>query len=385
MHKDQTTTGVSLLLALNAASAKLQSSIKNEQAVFAAFHEQVINLKLRGGISLLDSSGKILEFKVITYDTPLRRMLTRFEKLLHYHSVGYRIAIHQVDVYERVVQGGSAQFVQDTSQVTAQVMPKVAINMVRPLLKVLGSPPGIFAPIRNGTRVVGMLNIVGPNLTELDIPAVQALANHIGIALENAQLVQNLQETRDELDQAYAATLEGWVQALELRDNEIEGHTLRVAQLTVDFAKKLGFPDDELPHIRRGALLHDIGKMAIPDHILRKPAELDAEEWAVVRKHPELALNWLSGIPYLRKSLVIPYCHHEKWDGSGYPRGLAGEQIPMAARIFAVVDVWDALTSSRPYRHGNGKDEAIRYIHEQAGAHFDPEIAQKFLKFYAHS
>jgi putative nucleotidyltransferase with HDIG domain len=385
MQKDQTTTGVSLLLALNAASAKLQSSIKNEQAVFAAFHEQVINLKLRGGISLLDASGKILEFKVITYDTPLRRMLTRFEKLLHYHSVGYRIAIHQVDVYEQVITQGSAHFVPDTSQVTAQVVPKVAKNLIGPLLKALGSPPGIFAPIRNGSQVIGMMNIVGPNLTELDIPAVQALANHIGIALENAQLVQNLQETRDELDRAYEATLEGWVQALELRDNLTEGHTLRVAQLTVDFAEKLGFPSEELPHLRRGALLHDIGKMAIPDQILLKPAELDADEWAVMRKHPELALNWLSGIPYLHKSLIIPYCHHEKWDGSGYPRGLMGDQIPMAARIFAVVDVWDALTSSRPYRNRNGKDEAIQYIREQAGGHFDPTIAKKFLEFYSHA
>ena len=166
---------------------------------------------------------------------------------------------------------------------------------------------------------------------------------------------------------------------LELRDQETQGHTLRVTDLTEELARKIGVPEEIIPHIRRGALLHDIGKMGIPDTILKKPGPLTEDEWTIMRQHPEYARQFLAHIDYLVPSLDIPYCHHEKWDGSGYPRGLKGEEIPLAARIFAVVDVFDALTSDRPYRKAWGKREALDYISEQTGKHFDPQIPPAFL------
>ncbi len=189
-----------------------------------------------------------------------------------------------------------------------------------------------------------------------------------------------MQRSNLELGLAYDAALEGWTRALDLRDQETEGHTQRVTDLAVQLARAMGLPDEEIVHIRRGALLHDIGKMGIPDRILLKPDALTAEEWEIMRKHPVYAYEMLHPIPYLRQALEIPYCHHEKWDGTGYPRGLKGEQIPLAARLFAVVDVWDALRSNRPYRKAWSDAEALEYIREQAGKHFDPAVVEVFLK-----
>ena len=153
-----------------------------------------------------------------------------------------------------------------------------------------------------------------------------------------------------ELVQAYDATLEGWAKALEIRDQETSGHTQRAANMTLELAKAMKIPEEELINIRRGALLHDIGKMGIPDKILQKPGELTAEEWKTMRKHTQYAVEWLSPIEYLSSALDIPHYHHEKWNGSGYPHGLKGEEIPLSARIFSVIDMWDALCSDRPYR-----------------------------------
>jgi HD-GYP domain-containing protein (c-di-GMP phosphodiesterase class II) len=167
---------------------------------------------------------------------------------------------------------------------------------------------------------------------------------------------------------------------LDLRDRETEGHSRRVTELTVKLAKTLGMSDDEIIHIRRGALLHDMGKIGVPDSILHKPAKLTDEEWAIMRRHPQLAYDMLFIIEYLRPALEIPLNHHEKWDGTGYPRGLKGEEIPIVARLFAVVDVWDALTSDRPYRPAWSQDEALAYIREQSGKHFDPQVVDLFFK-----
>ncbi|HMV29591.1 MAG TPA: HD-GYP domain-containing protein, partial [Anaerolineales bacterium] len=169
--------------------------------------------------------------------------------------------------------------------------------------------------------------------------------------------------------------------ALDLRDRETEGHTQRVTNLTVKLARQMGVPDADILHIRRGALLHDIGKMGIPDKILHKPDKLTAEEWAVMRQHTNYAYQMLTPITYLKPALDIPRCHHEKWDGTGYPDGLKGEQIPIAARIFAVVDVWDALTSDRSYRDAWTKEKAIEFIRSESGKHFDPKVAETFLSF----
>jgi putative nucleotidyltransferase with HDIG domain len=193
-------------------------------------------------------------------------------------------------------------------------------------------------------------------------------------------MFQDLQRSNADLGLAYEATIEGWSRALDLRDNETEGHTLRVTAEALKLARSLGVRQDELDHIRRGALLHDIGKIGVPDSILLKPGPLAVEEWAVMRRHPIIAYEMLSPIPYLRPALDIPYCHHEKWNGSGYPRGLRGEQIPLAARIFAVVDVWDALSSGRPYRSAWEPDAVVKYIRSQGGEHFDPHVAEAFLR-----
>jgi HD-GYP domain-containing protein (c-di-GMP phosphodiesterase class II) len=176
----------------------------------------------------------------------------------------------------------------------------------------------------------------------------------------------------------------GLAHALDLRDAEAEGHSRRVAAITVQLASALGLPPSEMARVRRGALLHDIGKLGVPDAILLKPGPLTESEWVSVRQHPIYAYEMLAPIPHLRPVVEMPYCHHEKWDGSGYPRGLKGPQIPLAARIVAVADVWDALTSNRPYRRALPPEQVRAHIREQAGRHFDPEVVEAFLALDAH-
>jgi HD-GYP domain-containing protein (c-di-GMP phosphodiesterase class II) len=208
---------------------------------------------------------------------------------------------------------------------------------------------------------------------------LETLAGQTAIAIEISSLFQSLQRSNQELVHAYNSTIEGWARALDLRDRETEGHTQRVTMLTLQLARTLGVKDSELVHIHRGALLHDVGKLGIPDAILHKPGPLTDEEQRMMHQHPPLAYNLLVPIPFLRPALDIPYCHHEKWDGSGYPRGLKGEEIPLAARIFTIVDAFDALTSDRPYRRGLPNEEALQYIREQAGRQFDPNLVEVFL------
>jgi len=210
---------------------------------------------------------------------------------------------------------------------------------------------------------------------------LEALAGQAAIAIDSTQLFSNLQRANLDLSLAYDATIEGWSHAMDLRDHETEGHTLRVTDLTVKLAHAMRVNESQLTAIRRGALLHDIGKMGIPDSILLKEGNLTEEEWVVMRKHPELAREMLLPINYLNDALDIPYCHHEKWDGSGYPQKLKGDQIPLVARIFAIVDVWDALTNDRTYRKKWTKQKALEYIKEQSGSHFDPHIADVFLNY----
>jgi putative nucleotidyltransferase with HDIG domain len=209
---------------------------------------------------------------------------------------------------------------------------------------------------------------------------VDMLGSQAAIAIDGSLIYENLQSTNAELIMAYDETIEGWAQAMDLRDKETEGHSLRVAEMAVRLAENLDTNLEDLIHIRRGALLHDIGKLGIPDEILLKAGPLTEEEWVSMRNHPEFANHMLAPIRYLRAAKEIPYCHHEKWDGTGYPRNLKGEQIPMAARIFAVVDVFDALTSDRPYRKAWSKEKALEHIRTSAGSHFDPQVVEAFLK-----
>lgn len=209
---------------------------------------------------------------------------------------------------------------------------------------------------------------------------LETLGGQAAIAIDNAQMFESMQRSNQELITAYDATILGWSLAMDLRDQETEGHTQRVTELTVKLARRMGISQQDLVHIRRGALLHDIGKLGVPDHILLKPEPLSQIEWAIMRQHPTYAYKMLLPIHYLRPALEIPYCHHEKWDGTGYPRGLKGENIPIAARIFTVADVWDALRTNRPYRKSWSVEETRLYIQNEAGRHFDPEIAAEFIK-----
>lgn len=236
--------------------------------------------------------------------------------------------------------------------------------------------------IAKGT-VLGVLEVFHRELIVSNgewLAFLETLAGQAAIAIDNAELFSKLERSNVDLLRAYDATIEGWAHALDLKDEETENHSQRVTELTLRIAGKMGIKEEKLAHVRRGALLHDIGKMGIPDNILLKPGKLTDEEWEIMRKHTVYAFEMLSPIDYLRPALDIPYCHHEKWDGSGYPRELKGKQIPLEARIFAVVDVYDALTSDRPYRKAWTREQVLEHIREQSGKHFDPRVVDVFLK-----
>jgi HD-GYP domain-containing protein (c-di-GMP phosphodiesterase class II) len=245
---------------------------------------------------------------------------------------------------------------------------------------------GVCVPVRTVEEITGVLfaSVESPRLiTPSEIHLATTIAEIAGNAIHRMRLNEQTRRLLANLTWAYDDTIEGWARALDLRDKETQGHTRRVVELTLTLARELGFAEDKLQAIRWGALLHDIGKMGIPDAILLKPGSLDANEWEIMRMHPAYAHRLLAPIEYLRDALDIPYCHHEKWDGTGYPRGLKGEAIPLVARIFAVVDVWDALRSDRPYRAAWPRERAREHIREQAGAHFDPRVVAAFLELNA--
>jgi putative nucleotidyltransferase with HDIG domain len=237
-------------------------------------------------------------------------------------------------------------------------------------------------PLMAKGRVLGVLEMFhrSPLKPDKDLQNFFVMvAGQAAIAIDSAMMFSELQRSNVELSLAYDATIEGLSRALDLRDKETKEHTFRVTDITVKLATRLGVKQADMIHVRRGAILHDIGKVAIPDQILFKPGPLAQEEWAIMRRHPDIAVELLSPVSYLEPALEIPHWHHEKWDGSGYPDGLSQEDIPFAARLFAVADVYDALTSNRPYRAAWSKWEAVQYIEEQAGTHFDPRVVPEFL------
>jgi PAS domain-containing protein len=209
---------------------------------------------------------------------------------------------------------------------------------------------------------------------------LEALAGQAAIAADNANLFNDLQRSNDELIMAYDSTLEGWARALDYRDKETEGHSRRVTDMTVELARTMGLPEEEIVHIKRGALLHDIGKLGVPDGVLLKPGKLSDAERKQMERHPRIAYELISPVEFLRPAIDIPFCHHEKWDGSGYPRGLKAGEIPFSARIFSVVDVWDALRSERPYRTAWPVEKVTAYLRSRAGIDFDPRTVGMFLK-----
>jgi len=221
---------------------------------------------------------------------------------------------------------------------------------------------------------------------DLDVKVSNRSNDEISVLTESFNtMVASLNRSQKELLRSYDDTLEGWANALELRDKETEGHSKRVTQLTVRLAEAMGIHGDALVNIRRGALLHDIGKMGTPDAILHKNGPLDEEERRIIQKHPQDAYHMLKQIDYLQAALEIPYCHHEKWDGTGYPRGLRGQEIPISARMFAIVDVWDALVSDRPYRKAMPREEVIEFLKSQSGTHFDPQVVGVFVEILSSS
>ena len=246
-------------------------------------------------------------------------------------------------------------------------------------VKGLASIAGV--PLITHGETIGSL-VIGAHhqFSENDLRLLKAIAGFAASAIHRADLFEQTRQQADELKQAYDSTLEGWALALELRDKETQGHSVRIAKLTLKLAKRLGIPAEEMENIRRGALLHDIGKLGVPDTVLLKQGKLNAEEWEVMQKHPLYAYDMLSAIRDFKDAIDIPYCHHEWWDGSGYPRGLEGKSIPLPARIFCIVDVWDALTSNRPYRGAWTKKEALAHIINQAGTHFDPDVVNEFIQ-----
>jgi HAMP domain-containing protein len=204
--------------------------------------------------------------------------------------------------------------------------------------------------------------------------------DEVAVLTENFnQMIASIQQSKTNLVDAYTSTLEGWARAMDLRDNETEFHMRRVTELSLRLAKRMGIEGKQLTDLYQGALLHDIGKIGVSDVLLRKPGELTKDEWVQMRKHPQFAYEMLYPIEHLRSALSIPFCHHEKWDGSGYPNGLKGEEIPLLARIFAIVDVWDAMTSDRAYRKALPEEIAVKYIIESRGTHFDPRVVDAFL------
>jgi HD-GYP domain-containing protein (c-di-GMP phosphodiesterase class II) len=238
-------------------------------------------------------------------------------------------------------------------------------------------------PLSAREQILGVLEIFHRSALSADEDwkgFLNALAGQASVAIDSAMMFKNLQLSNVELTLAYDKTIDGWSRALDLRDKETEDHTRRVTELTLRLARQLDISDAELVHIRRGSTLHDIGKVSIPDHILFKPGPLTKEEWEIMQRHPSIAAEILKPISYLAPALPIPRFHHEKWNGSGYPDGLAGEAIPLAARIFAFADVYDALTSDRPYRPAWSQVEALAYIHKNSGIHFDPELVPVFVR-----
>jgi putative nucleotidyltransferase with HDIG domain len=242
----------------------------------------------------------------------------------------------------------------------------------------------LCAPLKIKNELIGVIYVDNRARSGIfqvrDQNLITAFCNQAAVAIDNAQLFDDLQDKNRELEEAYQATLEGWVSALDMRDKETEGHTQRVTVLTRRLARAMGVDDSQMIHITRGALLHDIGKMAISDTILLKRGALTEEERELMKQHPVFAYEMLKRIDFLLPAIDIPHYHHEKWDGTGYPDGLKGDEIPFAARIFPVVDVWDALTSNRPYRDGLPQDEVRERIKADSGKHFDPRVVEAFLR-----
>jgi PAS domain S-box-containing protein len=371
-------------IAITMENARLLEQTQKQLERLSALHD--IDLVINSSLDLRVTLNILLDQVVekLNIDAAAVLLLNQQTQLLNF-SAGRGFRTRTIESYRlRLGEGISGQATMERHLVQALNLFESDESMAYlPLLQEEGFLSFYSVPLIAKGQVKGVLDIFNRKLLTPDqdwIYFLETLAGQAAIAIDNTTLLENLQRSNIELSLAYDTTLEGWTRALDLRDQETEGHTQRVVEMTVRMAQLLGIADKDLIHIRRGALLHDIGKMGIPDSILLKPGPLTEDEWVIMRKHPVFAFNLLNPISHLRQALDIPYCHHEWWNGSGYPRHLKGLEIPLSARIFSVVDVWDALTSDRPYRKAWNVKKSLDYIETQKDIQFDPQIVELFLK-----
>lgn len=371
-------------IAITMENTRLLEQTQRQLERLSALHD--IDLVINSSLDLRVTLNILLDQVVekLNVDAAAVLLLNQQTQLLNF-AAGRGFRTRTIESYKlRLGEGISGQATMERHLVQALDLFESDEGMAYlPLLQEEGFLSFYSVPLIAKGQVKGVLDIFNRKLITPDqdwIFFLETLAGQAAIAIDNTTLLENLQRSNIELSLAYDTTLEGWTRALDLRDQETEGHTQRVVEMTVRLAQLMGIADKDLIHTRRGALLHDIGKMGIPDSILLKPGPLTEEEWLIMRKHPVFAYNLLSPIAHLRQALDIPYCHHEWWNGSGYPRQLKGEEIPLSARIFSVVDVWDALTSDRPYRKAWNAKKTLDYIEEQKDIQFDPQVVELFLK-----
>jgi len=364
-------------------NARLLEQTHSQIERLAALHD--IDLVINSSLDLRVTLNILLDQVVEKLDVDAVAVLLlnpRSQMLEYTASRGFRTRI--IEHYNlRMGEGVSGQAAMERHLVQALNLSELEDDLAYTnLMQEEGFASYFSVPLVAKGQIKGVLDIFNRLLLNPDqewFNFLETLAGQAAIAIDNTSLLEDLHRSNVELTLAYDTTLEGWSRALDLRDKETEGHTQRVVDMTLRIAQSLNVNDEDLTHIRRGALLHDIGKMGIPDSILFKPGPLDEDEWDIMKRHPSYAYELLYPITHLRHALEIPFYHHERWDGSGYPQGLKSEQIPLAARIFAVVDVWDALTSDRPYRKAWTSKKALDHIRQQSGKHFDPRIVDIFL------
>lgn len=379
-------------ISLLATLAEIAGNAIHRADLFDQSQDQVHKLTtLRDIDSAIASSTDLRVTLNILMDHALRHLKVDAVDILLYHpelqslsylcSAGFNTPSPTRPLV-RVGEGLTGQAVMEGRIVQIPNLRETTEATRNPLFMHEGFVTYIGVPLIVKGQVKGLFEIFRRSQISPDHEWMQfmhTLAGQAAIAIDNSQLFDNLQRSNQEIRQAYDTTLEGWAKALELRDRETEGHTRRVTDLTMQLAQFMNIGEDELVNINRGVLLHDIGKMGVPDHILRKTGSLTDTEWTEMRKHPQYAYDLLSPIPYLRPALDIPYCHHEHWDGSGYPRGLKGTQIPLSARIFSIVDIWDALLSDRPYRKAWPREKVVEYLKELSGKQLDPNVVTAFM------
>ncbi|HUV15049.1 MAG TPA: GAF domain-containing protein, partial [Pelolinea sp.] len=365
-------------------NARLIEQTQKQIERLAALHD--IDLVINSSLDLRVTLNILLDQVVekLELDAAAVFLLNSQNQMLVY-TAGRGFRKHGIEKYSlRMGEGISGQAAMERHLIQALNLDELDGSQVyASIMQEEGFESYYSVPLIAKGKVKGVLDVFNRTMLNPDqdwFNFLETLAGQAAIAIDNTTLLEDLHRTNVDLTLAYDTTLEGWSKALDMRDKETEGHTQRVAELSARIAQHMGIPDEEIIQIRRGALLHDIGKMGIPDSILLKPGPLDENEWKIMRTHSSRAYDLLYPIAYLRPALDVPLYHHEKFDGSGYPAGLAGSEIPLAARIFAIVDVWDALTSDRPYRKAWTEKKSLEYIRDQSGKHFDPRVVEVFLK-----